>query len=134
MVNARRKHRALHQRAENFREQEVGNRFELVAGRGVSRDLQAKFAQMLHRTPHFGAAGTQFLGDAGSADDHGSVVAQQANDAPQARVGGTVRLDIHAGWRCADQMPVSSSQLSASSRIPARWAGRALSRWSDSEA
>ena len=110
MVNARREDRALHQRAENIGQQKIRDRFELVAGRGMSRDLQAKLAQVLHRTPHFGAAGAQFLGDAGSTDDHGCVVAQQAHDAAETRVGGTVRLDIHAGWRWANQLSVASSQ------------------------
>ena len=81
--------------------QKVGDRFELIAGRGMSGDLHAEFAQMLHRPPDFGAAGAQFLGDARAADDHRGVVAQQANNAAQARIGGAVRLDIHAGWRCA---------------------------------
>jgi len=101
MVNPRREDCALHQWAENFREQKIGDGFELIAGRGMSRDLQAELPQMLHRTPYFGAAGPQFLRNARSTDDHGGVVAQQANDAPEAGVGGAVRLDIHASWRCA---------------------------------
>src|SRR5271157_3656932 len=73
---------------------------------------------MLHRAPYFGAAGTQLLGDACSTNDDGRVVAQQANDAPEAGVGGAVRLDIHASWRCANQLPVSSSQLSVAVSKP----------------
>src|SRR5271157_5934577 len=73
---------------------------------------------MLHRTPNFGAGGAELLSDPCSTDDHRSVVAQQAHDAPEARVGGAVRLDIHASWRCANQLPVSSSQLSVAVSKP----------------
>src|SRR5271165_3138589 len=101
MVDSRRKDCALHQRAQDIGKQEVRKRFQLIAGRGMSCDLQAKLAQMLHRPPHFGATGAQFLGDARSADDHGCVVAQQAHNAAQAHVGGTVWLDIQADWHCS---------------------------------
>ena len=101
MMNARAEDGPLQQRAENVRKQKIGNGFQLISGRGMSGDLETQLAQMLHRAPHFGAAGAQLLGDARAADDHGRVVAQQAHDAAQARVGGAVGRSIGAGWRGA---------------------------------
>ena len=115
MMHARGEHRALEQRAEDIRQQEVGDSFHLIAGGGVAGDLQAELAQMLYRPPNLGARSTELFCDTGAADDHGGVVAQQTHNASQSRVSGTIGLSIHAGWGCTNQLPVSSSQLSVTS-------------------
>lgn len=65
----------------------------------MTRNLEAQLAQMLHRAPHLGASGAQLFGNAGAADDHGGVVAKQAHNTAQARVGRTVGRQVGAGWR-----------------------------------
>ena len=80
MPDAWRKDRPTHQRADNVGQKQVGNRFELIALCGVPSDADTQFPQVLHRAPHFGARGTQLLGDAGAADDQRRIVAQQPND------------------------------------------------------
>ena len=72
----------------------------------MTSDLETQLAQMLHRAPHFGAGSAQLLGDARAADDHRCVVAQQAHNATQARVGGTVGRDIGADWRGSDDRTI----------------------------
>jgi hypothetical protein len=99
MMNARGEDGALQHGTQDVGEQKVGHRFHLISGRGMTRDLQAQLAQMLHRAPHFGAGGAQLFGNARAADDDGRVVAEQAHNAAQARVGRTVGQDAVAGWR-----------------------------------
>ena len=60
--------------------------------------MQAQLAQMLNGAPHLGAGGAQLLGNACAADDHGRVVAEQAHNAAQARVGRTVGRVVGADW------------------------------------
>src|SRR5208283_5813546 len=130
MVDSRRKHRALQQRAEDFRQQEIGDRFQLIAGCGMPRDLQSKLAQMLHRPPNFGAAGAQFLGDTRSTDDDGGVVAQQAHNAAETCVSGTVWLEIRADWLCAGDNKIMRERRRIGQIKIASWRG--LSRVQDS--
>ena len=65
----------------------------------MTRNLQAQFAQMLHRAPDLGTRGAQLFGNARAADDHRRVGAEQPHDAAQARVGRTIRRRVGAGWR-----------------------------------
>src|SRR5271167_885168 len=97
----------------------------------MSCDLETKLAEVLHCTPHFGAARAQFLSDARTTDNHSCVVAQQANDAAQTLVSGTVWLEIHAGWRCADdnkimreRRRIGQGKMPSSPRMPAGHAFR----------
>ncbi len=83
----------------NVGEQKIGNGFQLISGGGMTGDLHAQFAKMLHRAPHLGARRAQLLGNARAADDDGGVVAQQAHNAAQARVGRTVGRSVGASWR-----------------------------------
>jgi len=53
---------------------------------------------MLHRAPHLGTRGAQVFGNASPADDHGSVVAQQAHDAAETRVSGVVAVRVNTSW------------------------------------
>src|ERR1017187_8746150 len=99
MMNARGEDGALQHWAQDVGKQQVGHSFQLIAGSGMTRELQAHLAQMLHRAPHLGAGGAQLFGNAGAADDDRRVVAQQAHNAAQARVGRTVGRDVGAGWR-----------------------------------
>ncbi len=53
----------------------------------MARNLNAQLAQMLDGAPHFRPRRAQLFGDARAADDQRRVLAQQANDVAQARVG-----------------------------------------------
>ena len=50
-------------------------------------DLHAELAKLLDRAPDFRAAGAQFFSDTGPANDYGSVIAEQADDAAKPRIG-----------------------------------------------
>ena len=78
---------AADERSENIGKQEIGHGVQLISSGQMAGDLYAQFAQMLHRAPDLGARSAQLLGDALAADDDGRVVAEQAHDAAEARVG-----------------------------------------------
>ena len=111
----------LHQRRENVGEQKIGNGFQLISGGQVAGDLHAQFAKMLHRPPDFGARRAKFLGNASAADDDGGVVAQQADDAAEPRVGGVIAVRVNASWGNARDtriMPSHSRKSSTGDRGP----------------
>jgi hypothetical protein len=75
------------ERIENIGKQEIGHGVQLISSGQMAGDLHTQFAQMLHRAPHLGAGCAELFGDALAADDDGRVVAQQAHDAAETRVG-----------------------------------------------
>ena len=99
MANARTEKSPTHQRADDVGQQQVGDRFELVSLGRVPGDANTQFAEVLNGAPHFGAGGSQFLGDASAADDKRRVVAEQANDVAEAGVGQPFRQSsVGASW------------------------------------
>ena len=54
-------------------------------------DTHSQLAQVLHRPPNFRTRRAQLFRNARAADDQRRIVAQQPDDAPQARVGKTFR-------------------------------------------
>jgi hypothetical protein len=56
----------------------------------MAGDLHSEIAKLLHGAPDFRTRGAELFGDALAADDDSGIVAQQANDAAEARVGGAV--------------------------------------------
>ena len=97
MMNVRSEQSSGNKRTQNVGKKQIGDRLKLVAGGLVSCDLYAEFAKVFDRPPNFGARGAEFFCDALTADDHGSVVAQQANDAAETRIcravwGGSMRV------------------------------------------
>ena len=87
-----------HQRSENVGDQQIGDSFQLISGGQVAGNLHAQIAKVLHRPPNFGARCAKFFRDARAADDHGRVVAQQADDAAEPSVGGVIAIGIDASW------------------------------------
>jgi len=53
----------------------------------MAGDLHSEIAQLLHRSPDFGARGAELFGNALATDDDCGVVTQQANNAAEAGVG-----------------------------------------------
>ena len=53
----------------------------------MARDINAQAAKLLNQTPDFGTSGADFVGDLRAADDHRSVVGQQADNAAETSVG-----------------------------------------------
>src|SRR5664280_433193 len=63
-MNARGEDCSLQHRAQDIGEEKIGDSFQLISSRGMTRNLQTQLAQMLHRAPHLGAGGAQLLGNA----------------------------------------------------------------------
>ena len=90
------------QRAQNFRQEQIRDRAQLISGCGMAGHIDAETAQLLDQPPDFGPAGRNFLSDLGAAHDDGCVLHEQADDAAQANVsrlklvrGGSFRS---RGW------------------------------------
>ena len=64
----------------------------------MTSDLDTELTKVLYRSPHLGARCAQLFGDALAADDDGSVLAQQADDAAEARVGRRAVAGVDADW------------------------------------
>jgi hypothetical protein len=60
---------------------------------------------LLNQTPYFGTIGRDFLGNLGSAGDHGSVLHQQTHDAAEPEVGG---LWLVRCWQFCARSPFTS--------------------------
>src|SRR6266850_317748 len=88
-MDASRKNCALELRRKIFRQEQVGGPCQSVTGGWMAGDVDAERAQLLHHAPHRRAAYPDFVGDLGSADHHGGMVGEQANNASQSLVGGT---------------------------------------------
>src|ERR1700690_1050758 len=88
--------RSFHERGNHFREQQVGDGAQSIAGGGMSGDIDAQPAQLLNQTPDFGPGGAKFLGNLRAAGDYRGVPHEQAHDAAQAGIGSLVN-----GWRAA---------------------------------
>ncbi len=101
MMNVRRKHCAADQRAQRVGQKKIGNSVQLIPRGQMAGDLHAQLAQILHRAPNLGARCAQLVGNARAADDHGSVVAQQTNDAAKPSVSRAFGLGVNASWRNA---------------------------------
>ena len=78
-------------RPQNFGQQQIRNRAQLISGRRMSGHIHTQAAQLLNQPPDFGAVRGNFLRDLGAAHDDGGVLHQQAHDAAEANVGGLWR-------------------------------------------
>ena len=79
---------AAHQRPQNFRQQQIRNRAQSISRRRMARHIHAQAAQLLNQTPDFRAMARNLLRNLRPAHHHGSVLHEQAHDAPQAQIGG----------------------------------------------
>ena len=77
----------VEKRGDDVGKQQVRNCAQLVSGGRMARDVNTQAAKLLDQTPDFGTSGADFVGDFRAADDDRSVVGQQANNAPETRVG-----------------------------------------------
>ena len=78
--------RPPYQRGNNVRQEQIGYRFKLVTGGGMSGDPNAQLAQVFYRAPHLGPRSTQLLGNSGAADNKRRIVTQQLNDAAETSI------------------------------------------------
>ena len=100
-MQMRREDRALHERRENFRKQQIGHGAELVAGGGVAFDFHAQRTQLLDEAPDLGARNVKVAGEFSSAHNHRGVIHQQADDPAKAGVAemsGRERLFARTDW------------------------------------
>jgi len=67
----------------------------------MAGNLHAEVTQVLDSAPDFRARGAKLFRDARAADDDRGVIAQQADDATQARIRRAVGARVNAGWRSA---------------------------------
>src|SRR5579884_3400503 len=72
----------------DLRQEKIRNFLQLITSRRVAGNVNTETAQLLDQAPHFGPAGADLISDFGTAHDDRSVIAQRANDATEALVGG----------------------------------------------
>ena len=125
VMKMRREHRTGDQRPKRVRQKKIGNSVQLIPRGQVAGDLHAQLAQILHRAPDLGARRAQLVGDARAADDDGSVVAQQPNDAAKPSVGRAFGLGVNASWRNARDRKIMRDW-----RLKVYWAVECAEQWS----
>jgi hypothetical protein len=103
VMNVLRKDRPFDERGDHLRQKQIRHGTQLIAGCGVSGNINAKAAELLNEAPDFRAAGADLAGDFSTADNHGGVIHEKLHDAAQVDIGGRVReLQIASFLRCAD--------------------------------
>src|SRR4029077_8197806 len=88
VMKVRIENRATHERSKNLGQQEIWNRTQLIAGRGMSRNIYTHTAKLLNQPPDFRAARRYLIGDLRPADDTGAISHQQAHDVAEPQIGG----------------------------------------------
>jgi len=77
---------AANERPQDFRQQQIRNRLQLISRSWMSSDIHAQPTQLLNQPPDLGAVRGNFLRDFGSAHYDRRVVHQQAHDAAETNV------------------------------------------------
>ena len=96
---------AANQRPQNFRQQKIWNRLELIAGRRMSRHIHAQPAKLLNEPPDFCAVRRNLLRDLRSAHHDRRMLHQQPHEAAETNVG---RLFVRRGRLCSRKPGASS--------------------------
>ena len=72
---------SFQRRSYHLGQEQIWHRAQLITGCRMSRDIDAKPAQLLNQSPYFGATGSNFGGDFCATCDNGGVSHEQTYDA-----------------------------------------------------